>query len=293
MKLFVRDLTVIDVSLLSATRGMVGESWLVDIELTGELNEMSMLLDFSRVKKQIKSIIDAEVDHRLLVPAAHAAVQLQATTDEALWLDFIPQCGHSIHLRAPSQAFALIPSDEVNRESVTAYLQQLIRRQLPANIASLMITLRPERIEGAYYHYSHGLKKHDGNCQRIAHGHRSMIELWVDGARDVELEQQWACRWADIYLGSQEDRVATGSLQLSPKAGAHLTSDHLGFSYQAPQGLFQLAIHSQVCELVDTDTTVELLADYIARQLAPTLTGRHLRVVAYEGVGKGAIAESK
>ena len=35
MKLFVRDLTVIDVSYLCAARGMVGESWLVDIELTG------------------------------------------------------------------------------------------------------------------------------------------------------------------------------------------------------------------------------------------------------------------
>ena len=62
MKLFVRDLTVIDSSYLCERRGMVGESWLVDIEMSGELNEMSMLLDFGRVKKLIKSIIDEEVD---------------------------------------------------------------------------------------------------------------------------------------------------------------------------------------------------------------------------------------
>ena len=54
MKLFVRDLTVIDSSYLCERRGMVGESWLVDIEMSGELNEMSMLLDFGRVKKLIK-----------------------------------------------------------------------------------------------------------------------------------------------------------------------------------------------------------------------------------------------
>ena len=36
MKLFVRDLTVIDSSYLCERRGMVGESWLVDIEMSGE-----------------------------------------------------------------------------------------------------------------------------------------------------------------------------------------------------------------------------------------------------------------
>jgi len=42
---------------------------------------------------------------------------------------------------------------------------------------------------------------------------------------------------------------------------------------------------------VDTDTTVELLAHYIARQLKPRFAQHLVRVVAYEGVGKGAIAE--
>ena len=57
MKLFVRDLTVIDASYLDAERGFVGESYQVDIVIQGSLNEQSMILDFSSVKKQIKAII--------------------------------------------------------------------------------------------------------------------------------------------------------------------------------------------------------------------------------------------
>lgn len=290
MKLFVRDLTVIDASYLSTERGMVGESWLVDIELTGTLNEMSMLLDFARVKKQLKAIIDAEVDHRLLVPVAASCCRVATAGSGYHFVDFL-RAGRSLHLNAPSEAFAFIPEESITPESVTRYLHQLIRARLPSNIDGLTIRLRPEAIPTAFYHYSHGLKKHDGNCQRIAHGHRSMIELWVDEQRDLALEQEWAARWADIYLGSQDDVVPLEQLQLSPLATEHLGAQHLGFRYQAPQGNFQLAIAAVETELVDTDTTVELLAHYIARQLKPRFTQRLVRVVAYEGVGKGAIAE--
>ena len=291
MKLFVRDLTVIDVSYLCAARGMVGESWLVDIELTGELNAMSMLLDFARVKKEIKAIIDAEVDHRLLVPNGLEASHVSQAGDDSLWVDFL-SASHRIHLRAPEQAFCLLPDAEVTPATVTAYLHALIRQRLPLNIDGLAIRLRPEAIPTAFYHYSHGLKKHDGNCQRIAHGHRSMLELWVDGARDLALEQVWARRWSDIYLGSTDDVAPLAQLQLSPLAASCCEPEFIGFHYQAPQGVFELVLSRAAVELVDSDTTVELLAQYIARQLKPQLAGRALQVVAYEGVGKGAIAEA-
>lgn len=292
MILFVRDLTVIDASYLCPTRGVVGESWLVDIELTGELNEMSMLLDFARVKKQIKAIIDAEVDHRLLVPTQAPEVVVEQTENGFVFLDFLPE-NQTMHFRCPEQAFALIPTDEINIQSVTDYLYRFIREALPENIDGLTIQLRHETIPTASYHYTHGLKKHDGNCQRIAHGHRSMIELWVDGVRHDALEQQWAKRWSDIYLGSEEDLVPISSLSLSDTAAELISDDiHYGFKYTAQQGEFQLAIAKTQCEIIDTDTTVELLADYIARQLKSEIEpDSTLKVVAYEGVGKGAIAQ--
>ncbi|MGU5779559.1 6-carboxytetrahydropterin synthase [Aeromonas caviae] len=292
MKLFVRDLTVIDSSYLCERRGMVGESWLVDIEMSGELNEMSMLLDFGRVKKLIKSIIDEEVDHKLLVPTECPLVHVNALDNDESTVDLL-RPGRAIHLRCPTQGFAFIPAPQVDKESVTRYLLGVLAKRLPSNIKDLSLTLRQERIEGAFYHYSHGLKKHDGNCQRIAHGHRSPVEILVDGERDEELEFNWAERWADIYLGTEEDRVALGELALSERAEASLKegdAHYIGFKYVAPQGLFQLAMPASEVEMIDTDTTIELLAHYIAREVKKQVGDKFVKIVAYEGVGKGAIA---
>ena len=292
MKLFVRDLTVIDSSYLCERRGMVGESWLVDIEMSGELNEMSMLLDFGRVKKLIKSIIDEEVDHKLLVPTECPLVHVHALDNDESTVDLL-RPGRAIHLRCPTQGFAFIPAPQVDKESVTRYLLGVLAKRLPGNIKDLSLTLRSERIEGAFYHYSHGLKKHDGNCQRIAHGHRSPVEILVDGERDEELEFNWAERWADIYLGTEEDRVALGELALSERAEASLKegdAHYIGFKYVAPQGLFQLAMPAVEVGVIDTDTTIELLAHYIAREVKKQVGDKFVKIVAYEGVGKGAIA---
>ncbi|MFM5785642.1 6-pyruvoyl trahydropterin synthase family protein [Aeromonas veronii] len=289
MKLFVRDLTVIDSSYLCERRGMVGESWLVDIEMSGELNEMSMLLDFGRVKKLIKSIIDEEVDHKLLVPTECPQIHVETLAGDESTVDLL-RPGRSIHLRCPSQGFAFIPAPQVDKESVTRYLLAVLAKRLPGNIKDLSLTLRQEAITGAFYHYSHGLKKHDGNCQRIAHGHRSPIEIHIDGERDQELELNWAERWGDIYLGTEEDKVALTELALSPRANAQLGEHHCGFKYVAPQGLFQLAIPCAEVEMIDTDTTVELLACYIAREVKKMVGDKFVKIVAYEGVGKGAIA---
>ncbi len=292
MKLFVRDLTVIDSSYLCERRGMVGESWLVDIEMSGELNEMSMLLDFGRVKKLIKSIIDEEVDHKLLVPTECPLVHVHALDNDESTVDLL-RPGRAIHLRCPTQGFAFIPAPQVDKESVARYLLGVLAKRLPGNIKDLSLTLRSERIEGAFYHYSHGLKKHDGNCQRIAHGHRSPVEILVDGERDEELEFNWAERWADIYLGTEEDRVALGELALSERAEASLKegdAHYIGFKYVAPQGLFQLAMPAAEVEMIDTDTTIELLAHYIAREVKKQVGDKFVKIVAYEGVGKGAIA---
>lgn len=74
--LFVDHLTVIDCAYLDLQRGLVGESWIVDLELEGDLDAQSMVLDFGEVKRRIKRAIDSGPDHSLLVPRNAPGVRL-------------------------------------------------------------------------------------------------------------------------------------------------------------------------------------------------------------------------
>ncbi|GGP72723.1 6-carboxytetrahydropterin synthase [Shewanella ulleungensis] len=287
MQLFVKDLTVIDFSYLCPIRGMVGESWIVDILLDGGLDDQNMVLDFAKVKRIIKNTIDDVADHRLLIPTACSEVRWQQKGDR-VWMDFSSQKG-DIHLACPSQAFALIPTEIIDYESVNDFLKKALREALPENVQGISITLRSEVLNTPFYHYSHGLRKHDGNCQRIAHGHRSPVTVFENGIAEPKWDQYWAERWQDVYLGTEEDLVPVNTLALSKQTTIN-DETHFGFHYMAPQGDFQLAMPKQCCDLIPHDTTVELLADYMANTLANKVPESHFKVIAYEGIGKGAIA---
>lgn len=290
MKLFVNDLTVMDFSYLCPQRGMVGESWIVDVVLDGGLNEESMVQDFGIVKKQLKKVIDDYVDHKLVVPADHINTKIHAPAkDGRVQVDFTFDNKQPIQLFCPPEAYAFVYSLEgqaalITKPSVTAYLKDVIATHLPENVQDIEIVLREEVILTPFYHYTHGLKKHDGNCQRIAHGHRSKILITEDGKESTKWQSYWANRWSDIYIGSREDLVEPGQLSIS------LINDTpvYCFKYEASQGEFEMALSKNACELIDYDTTVECLAQYILDQTKLDVT-TDIVVRAFEGVGKGAI----
>ncbi|MEQ1439592.1 6-carboxytetrahydropterin synthase [Fontimonas sp. SYSU GA230001] len=275
--LFVEHLTVIDCAYLDAARGLVGESWIVDVELEGGLDAQSMVLDFVEVKRRIKQAIDGSVDHRLLLPALAAETEIHEDGDD-LHVLFRADIG-AIEHRSPRRAVSAIDAAEIDASSVAAHLAPRVLALLPDNVGERRLLLRPERIDGAYYHYVHGLKKHAGACQRIAHGHRSRIEVRVEGERDTELEMEIARRWLDIYLGTRADIVARGN-------------GRVRFAYRSAEGHYQLALPETHVDLLDTDSTVECIAEHLARRCAAARPGRRIEVRAFEGVMKGAVARA-
>ncbi len=278
MRLFVNQLTVMDFSYLHPVRGLLGESWQVDIELEGGLDDQGMVLDFGDVKRQVKQLIDEGFDHRLLVPADHPGL-----TVEGQRLSFLTDNGQRIRHTGPAEAVQFIPGKEITPETVTRAIRQALEPRLPDNVHGMELRLYPEPEEGAWYQYSHGLKLHCGNCQRIAHGHRSRIRIWRNGVRDEMLEQLWAGRLRDIYIGTEADMLAITSCR---------DQTCFRFAYTAEQGDFELELPADRCYLMDAESTVENIARHIRERLEEEHPGDGFRVQAFEGLGKGAISES-
>lgn len=278
MKLFVEHLTVIDSAYLHAQHGIVGESWIVDATLHGELDPQSMVMDFAHVKKQLKAAIDNSIDHTLIVPAS-APTLTQRTEGEQLVLHYGFGADETLEHRSPAQAVTLLDAPTITDASMIAWLEKTVMQAVPANVERVELQLRHEETGPAYYHYAHGLKKHDGNCQRIAHGHRSRIMIWENGTRSDTQERLWAADWNHAYLATEADVTGTD--------GANTL-----FGYRSDQGSFALSYPTARCRFLTTDTTVECIAQYIAVSLHLRAPQHKYRVRAYEGVHKGAIAEA-
>ncbi len=281
MRLFVDNLTHVDFSFLHPSRGLVGETWQVSVELRGDLDNQGMVVDFGKVKKSIKQWLDDIVDHRLLIPLNSSCLICDERKSESdphnvTW----EYQGKFIKTRCPEQAITYIDCDVITAEALATWCMEKLHALFPDSVQSIQLKFTPEHIEGPCYHYSHGLKKHDGNCQRIAHGHRSRILIWRDGELSFEDMRIWANRWQDIYIGSRED-LSEAELK-----------ENTGFSYSSQQGEFYLEVPTSQCYLIDTDSTIEFIAQHIANNLNESQPAHHFTVKAFEGIEKGAIAES-
>jgi 6-pyruvoyl-tetrahydropterin synthase len=279
--LFVNRLTVIDSAFLCPQRGLVGDSWQVDIGLDGALDEQGMVLDFGEVKRAIKRRIDETFDHRLLLPAERPELTIEQTGADVRVECRLEAGGRIVH-ESPASAIQALPVERIDPDTLTPLVVDAVRTALPDSVSGVSLRLWPETITGAFYHYSHGLRQHAGNCQRIAHGHRSRIQIWRNGERDEALEADWAAHWRDVYIGTRGDLCGSETFD---------GIEHWHFAYDGSQGTFGLMLPRSACYLVDKDSTVENIARHIAARLAETHPHDGFRVCAYEGVDKGAIAE--
>jgi len=282
VKLFVDNLTNIDFSYLHNTRGLIGESWLAQLVLTGSLNQQGMICDFSIVKQTVRDWLDQTVDHVLVVPKHMPNLKIEKG-DHQTTIHWTSPSGEKFSCISPACAITLVDADIIDKTSLANWCQTKLKNLFPDEVVTLELAFQAEATTGAFYHYSHGLKKHAGNCQRIAHGHRSKIEIWENNQRSTELEQAWAQRWGDIYIGTNEDLVNVTEI-----SGAHYHT----YQYTAEQGNFELTWPQSRCYDIETESTVEFIAQHIAAQLKQEKPENQYRVKAYEGVGKGAIAET-
>ncbi len=273
--LFYNNVTFIDFAYLDRKYEVHGESYCVDVELVGGLDDEAMILDFSFAKQKIKEIIDSECDHKIVVTEHLVEMQGNVGTINK----------QALFYRAPAQAFCLVPFENVTEKNLSCYLEKLIKEKMPENVSGVRIALHKDERDHASFQYTHGLKQHRGNCQRLIHGHRSAIEIFVDGVRDQDLEK----KYIDTFLRPSMHFAYADNVKSSfSKNGFQTEIPMVHIKYTSSQGDFELKIPGVQVLIIDEETTIENIAKYLCNRVFEIVDKKcTITFKVFEGIGKG------
>jgi 6-pyruvoyl-tetrahydropterin synthase len=278
--LFLRDFTILDFAYLDPDLGPLGESLYVSVELEGELDQQGFIFDFGPAKKALKALVDKSLDHCLAVPAL--SPQLRGSAKGFFFGAFAYE--------APSEAVVLLDAEKITPSLLEEYLADLSAELLPANVKTVRFQLREEESFSRVpnFRYTHGLRLHEGNCQRLIHGHRNPLEVWVDGKESPHWEIFLAAEWNGIHFAHEETVKNRRELDLPlhrPRPGV---SGKAVVEYESPQGFFRAELPAKKIVLLDVEPSIENIARLGAERIRQEGERGEIRVRAYEGLNKGA-----
>lgn len=271
-RMFIRDLTILDAAYFDDFYGPVGASWQVDVELTGYRDDHGMLYDFSPCKKTIKRTIDARFDHTLITP--------EGPNRAVAALEY--ECPPEAVSRIPGSSFTVSGLETAIKTAVEAEFREQGRDNVVAVDVDLREVVFPD--DKPWYRYTHGLKHHDGNCQRLWHGHRNAIDVTVNGRPDPELERYFADLFFNAHIAFAENIQGGKKLEVGRRQVQH---EHLEVQYESTQGKFWARIPGRNVVVVPVEPTVENLAGFVLDEAARRRSGS-LEVRVYEGINKGS-----
>ncbi|MEM6733271.1 MAG: 6-carboxytetrahydropterin synthase, partial [Myxococcota bacterium] len=262
--------------------GFEGESYHVDAEVHGRLDARGFLMDFGPVKKLLKRCVDDVLDHRFAVPRSDPRVRVE-TVGERIRVSV----GEALDYLAPPDAFAFFDADRVGPSEIAWMLRHAVLERTPSNVADVVFSLASEADVAVRpsYRYTHGLKRHEGNCQRLIHGHRNIIEVFVDGAPHREGEEKLAHLFDDVHFVHVEDVHENIAAGVRGSDG-----EPVEVTYASSQGRFEGKLPRARVLGLDCEPTVENIASFAHRYLVEELNveEERLEVIAYEGIHKGA-----
>jgi 6-pyruvoyl-tetrahydropterin synthase len=243
ISLFYDHVTVLDYAYLDYHRGLVGDAVVVNVEFIGRTDDDGVVFDFSRAKKKVKEIIDRDCDHRLVIPK-----NIANYNDDQFTLQFKYGLNDEvIEYKGPAQALCELPYAHVSKQNLIAHLEQLVLEEMPETVEAVKLDFISEELteKDTFFNYTHGLKKHYGNCQRLMHGHRSALKILINGQRDYAMEKDFAenifagnihfCTWENVV--NQDEIKDIAKLELPVGRFAEVPSVHI--KYDGNQGTFE------------------------------------------------------
>jgi 6-pyruvoyl-tetrahydropterin synthase len=295
--LFVRDVTKIDCATFDPASGVSGQSWHVDIAVSGTLDDNGFVVDFSPLKSLVAQVLKSTIDHALLLPVGSQMVQYSETNTGEHWRLHakarMSQTDCTWDYLCPKGAVFPIRAIALKTNVVEQEIARILRHRLPETIRHISIKLREEKTKPteATYRYTHGIKGHGGLCQRLLHGHRSRLEVHIGEERRPDLEHFVAREifGSNVHIATL-DQIKSGNGEVGYRSKK---DDPLTLAFTGSLGSYEVTLPSSRVFFVERETSVECIAKQIAlvikREESPK---ERVRVVCFEGINKGAVAEA-
>ncbi len=285
-----------DCALFEPSSGVIGQSWHVDLQLTGSLDESGLVYDFGHLKKLVRQVMHDTLDHALLIPVSSQFVNFEDVDDSELW-QLHAKCKLSDsnfvwEYKCPEGAVFPIRSVALRPAIIEQEFAKLLKHRLPSSVSDVTINFREEEAEetAAFFRYTHGIAKHDGLCQRIFHGHRSRVEVYVGSERRADLEHYVAREMlgSDVHI-TTPSQVIAGNIETGMRGKV---GDSVTLAFQSTLGKYEATLPADKVFAVEQETSIECIAYQIARILRSKVKTRvPVKVKIYEGIDKGAFFE--
>lgn len=287
--LFISQITTIDYAYVHPIRYTIeGGSLNLNAEITGNIEPIeNVVVDFGTIKKSIKQFIDDKeygFDHKLWVPENHNkknGFENHSFNDSSNKISMYPFTGGNKIYVVSTQKFTLIcPKNAIKvcdvssiAETIQLYLEDRLYNEYPESEFKIKVSLTdqpslPLGISNGYevpFTYVHGLKKSSSwGCQNIAHGHKSWLLFVNDKGEALPVPDDFKLK-ISLFL---DERLFIWKENV-------IGNDHVGLTlgYETSRGMFYLCIKGEESKfpkfhLIDTETTVEHLAEWFVKYFA-------------------------
>lgn len=299
--LFLSNLTVIDHAYIDRTGKIVGGSFNPTFLVTGEVTEdENVVVDFSRIKSDIKALIDSRengFDHKLwLLNSSACGVMYKQ--------DRVRVVTDALILEVPSSAVVEIDTNHYGTsfigKALEGYLNEHLKLIHGESISvkclnSVDASLLYKDLPYSMFTYTHGLKNSTSwGCQNIAHGHLSFIQLIDELDEQLEYTRENLDDYSD-RLHSLRSKIAQdldGTIFVMRENVVSESDDQISVAYLSrDRGEFFASYnkYKMQVEVLDTETTVEHLVEYVASRYHDQLKENKVKAIALsEGLTKGA-----
>lgn len=283
--MFLRNVTCIDHAFVDNAGFIEGGSYHQEIIVSGEIDEHEqVVVDFSAVKKQIKTIIDAKetgFDHKLWIIKGWS--DCQVIDLENGYVRVVTP--HHIMV-APWNALKIVEGYHKYQMSPFDSVQSQMEKEVQAGLneangvesikVEIKLTKQVFSQDPVTFTYFHGLKHSSSwGCNNIAHGHTSFVEAYDDLGMRVKEAEKIIAHYLDGAMLIFKENLETPNK----------------ISYETPRGKFSLSFTDDVKKIVmEQETTIENIVEHVCEKLGPVFDFYGVsNVFISEGLQKGAL----